>query len=91
MTEDTDLFIRLKDDYREALEQCNDSLLRLESNPDDRDSLENASRQLHNIKGFAPQYELEPVDNKSKRLFLADNGTFAHGFHQVIDRVDALI
>jgi two-component system chemotaxis sensor kinase CheA len=53
MTQDTDLFLTLKDDYREALEQCNDALLRLESTPEDRESLESASRQLHNIKGFA--------------------------------------
>ncbi len=53
MTEDTDLFSTLKDDYREALEHFNDALLRLENEPEDRDSIERASRQLHNIKGFA--------------------------------------
>ena len=53
MTEDNDLFSTLKDDYREALEYFNDALLQLESNPDDQDSLDRASRQLHNIKGFA--------------------------------------
>jgi chemotaxis protein histidine kinase CheA len=53
MTEDTDLFLALKDDYRESLEQFNDALLQLESDPKDRSSLEDASRQLHNIKGFS--------------------------------------
>ena len=42
MSEDSDLFLTLKDDYREALEQFNDSLLRLETDPEDHDSLETA-------------------------------------------------
>lgn len=53
MTEDGDLFLTLKDDYQEALEQLNEALLRLENDPEDREALESASRQLHNIKGFA--------------------------------------
>ena len=53
MTEETDLFLTLKEDYQEALELFNDAVLRLENDPRDRDSLETASRQLHNIKGFA--------------------------------------
>ena len=57
MTEDTDLFSTLKDDYREALEYFNDALLQLESSPDDQDSLDRASRQLHNIKGFASRMQ----------------------------------
>jgi hypothetical protein len=40
MTEDTDLFSSLKDDYREALEHFNDALLRLENEPEDRDSID---------------------------------------------------
>ena len=53
MTEDTDLFLTLKEDYRESVEHFNDALLLLENNPEDSGSLEDASRQLHNIKGFA--------------------------------------
>ena len=53
MTQDIDLYLTLKEDYREVLERCNDALLRMERNPDDKDSLECARRQLHNIKAFA--------------------------------------
>jgi two-component system chemotaxis sensor kinase CheA len=77
MSEDTDLFLTLKDDYREALEQFNDSLLRLETNPGDHDSLEMASRQLHNIKGFA------------NRLRAPTLGQLAHIFEDVLVAVDA--
>ena len=77
MSEDTDLFLTLKDDYREALEQFNDSLLRLETNPEDHDSLEMASRQLHNIKGFA------------NRLRAPTLGQLAHIFEDVLVAVDA--
>jgi chemotaxis protein histidine kinase CheA len=72
MTEDTDLFLTLKDDYREALEHFNDALLRLENDPKDRDSLEKASRQLHNIKGFA------------NRLRAPKLGQLAHIFEDVL-------
>ena len=77
MSEDTDLFLTLKDDYREALEQFNDALLRLETNPKDHDSLERASRQLHNIKGFA------------NRLRAPTLGQLAHIFEDVLVAVDA--
>ncbi|UCG13607.1 MAG: Hpt domain-containing protein [Deltaproteobacteria bacterium] len=53
MVEERDIFLTLKDDYREALEHLNDALLRLENNPQDHDSLKDAGRQLHNVKGFA--------------------------------------
>jgi two-component system chemotaxis sensor kinase CheA len=69
--------LTLKDDYREALEQFNDALLRLESNPEDHDSLERASRQLHNIKGFA------------NRLRAPTLGQLAHIFEDVLVAVDA--
>jgi chemotaxis protein histidine kinase CheA len=72
MTEDTDLFLTLKDDYREALEHFNDALLRLENDPKDRDSLEKASRQLHNVKGFA------------NRLRAPKLGQLAHIFEDVL-------
>ena len=77
MSEDTDLFLTLKDDYREALEQFNDSLLRLETNPEDHDSLEMASRQLHNIKGFA------------NRLRTPTLGQLTHIFEDLLVSVDA--
>ena len=76
MSEDTDLFLTLKDDYREALEQFNDALLRLETDPQDHDSLERASRQLHNIKGFA------------NRLRAPTLGQLAHIFEDVLLAVD---
>jgi len=53
MTEETDLFLALKEDYQEALERLNEALLLLESEPENRDALGAATRQLHNIKGFA--------------------------------------
>ncbi|UCG21673.1 MAG: response regulator [Deltaproteobacteria bacterium] len=77
MSEDTDLFLTLKDDYREALEQFNDALLRLETDPKAHDSLERASRQLHNIKGFA------------NRLRAPTLGQLAHIFEDVLVAVDA--
>jgi len=77
MNEDNDLFLNLKDDYREALEQFNDALLRLETNPEDHDSLERASRQLHNIKGFA------------NRLRAPTLGQLAHIFEDVLVAIDA--
>jgi len=76
MSEDTDLFLTLKDDYREALEQFNDALLRLEKNPQDQDSLERASRQLHNIKGFA------------NRLRAPTLGQLAHILEDVLVAID---
>ena len=76
MSEDTDLFLTLKDDYREALEYFNDALLRLETDPKDRDSLERASRQLHNLKGFA------------NRLRAPTLGQLAHIFEDVLVAVD---
>lgn len=72
MVEDTDLFLTFKDDYREALEHFNDALLRLETSPEDRDSLEKASRQLHNIKGFA------------NRMRASKLGQLAHIFEDVL-------
>ncbi|MGD8502763.1 MAG: response regulator [Syntrophobacterales bacterium] len=75
MTEDTDLFLTLKDDYREALEQFNDALLRLESDPEDRDSLDRASRQLHNVKGFA------------NRMRAPKLGQLAHIFEDVLEAI----
>ncbi len=77
MTEDTDLFTTLKDDYRETLEYFNDALLQLESNPDDRDSLDKASRQLHNIKGFANSLRAPKL------------GELAHIFEDVLAAVNA--
>ena len=77
MSEDNNLFLTLKDDYREALEQFNDALLLLETNPEDHDSLEKASRQLHNIKGFA------------NRLRAPTLGQLAHIFEDVLVAVDA--
>jgi two-component system chemotaxis sensor kinase CheA len=77
MNEDNDLFLTLKDDYREALEQFNNALLRLETNPQDDDSLERASRQLHNIKGLA------------NRLRAPTLGQLAHIFEDVLVAVDA--
>jgi two-component system chemotaxis sensor kinase CheA len=53
MAEETDLFLALKEDYREALERLNEALLLLEREPENRDALGAATRQLHNIKGFA--------------------------------------
>jgi len=53
MPEETDLFLALKEDYQEALERLNEALLLLESEPGNRDALGAATRQLHNIKGFA--------------------------------------
>ncbi|HYA02594.1 MAG TPA: response regulator [Syntrophobacteria bacterium] len=53
MADETDLFLALKEDYQEALERLNEALLRLEGDPGDREALGSASRQLHNIKGFA--------------------------------------
>jgi two-component system chemotaxis sensor kinase CheA len=53
MAEETDLFLALKEDYQEALETLNEALLRLEGEPENRDALGAATRQLHNIKGFA--------------------------------------
>jgi two-component system chemotaxis sensor kinase CheA len=53
MPEETDLFLALKEDYQEALERLNGALLLLESEPENRDTLGAATRQLHNIKGFA--------------------------------------
>ncbi|MFP3870980.1 MAG: Hpt domain-containing protein, partial [Syntrophobacteria bacterium] len=53
MPEEIDLFGTLKDDYREALEQFNEALVRLENRSHDSDSLDVAGRQLHNIKGLA--------------------------------------
>ncbi|MCG6980179.1 MAG: response regulator [Deltaproteobacteria bacterium] len=76
MTEDTDLFLTLKDDYREALEQFNDALLRLETDPKDHESLEKASRQLHNIKGFA------------NRLRAPTLGQLAHIFEDLLLAID---
>jgi two-component system chemotaxis sensor kinase CheA len=76
MSEDTDLFLTLKDDYREALEQFNDALLRLETDPKDHESLERASRQLHNIKGFA------------NRLRAPTLGQLAHIFEDVLVAID---
>jgi two-component system chemotaxis sensor kinase CheA len=52
MTQDIDLFLTLKEDYREALEHCSDALHRLESNPEDWYYLEGACQQLRRIKGF---------------------------------------
>jgi two-component system chemotaxis sensor kinase CheA len=75
MSEDTDLFLTLKDDYREALEQYNDALLSLETSPEDRVSLEQASRQLHNIKGFA------------NRMGAPTLGQLAHIFEDVLGAV----
>ncbi len=77
MTEDTDLFLTLKDDYREALEHFNDALLRLEVDPEDRDSLDKASRQLHNVKGFA------------NRMRAPKLGQLAHIFEDVLAAVAA--
>ena len=76
MSEDTDLFLTLKDDYREALEQFNDALLRLETDPKDHESLERASRQLHNIKGFA------------NRLRAPTLGQLAHIFEDLLLAID---
>ena len=76
MNEDTDLFLTLKDDYREALEQFNDALLRLETDPKDHESLERASRQLHNIKGFA------------NRLRAPTLGQLAHIFEDLLLAID---
>jgi two-component system chemotaxis sensor kinase CheA len=76
MTEDTDLFLTLKEDYREALEQLNDLLLRLETTRGDRDALEDAARQLHNIKGFA------------NRMGAPRLGKLAHMLEDVIGAVD---
>ena len=76
MNEDTDLFLTLKDDYREALEQFNDALLRLETDPKDHESLEKASRQLHNIKGFA------------NRLRAPTLGQLAHIFEDLLLAID---
>lgn len=53
MAEETDLFLALKEDYQEALERLNEALLQLEGDPESRDGLGVATRQLHNIKGFA--------------------------------------
>jgi two-component system chemotaxis sensor kinase CheA len=53
MPEETDLFLALKEDYQEALERLNEALLLLERGPENRDALGAATRQLHNIKGFA--------------------------------------
>ncbi|HVO83418.1 MAG TPA: hybrid sensor histidine kinase/response regulator [Syntrophobacteria bacterium] len=53
MPDETDLFLALKEDYQEALERLNEALLLLESEPENRDALGAATRQLHNIKGFA--------------------------------------
>jgi two-component system, chemotaxis family, sensor kinase CheA len=53
MPEETDLFLALKEDYQEALERLNEALLLLESEPENRDALGAATRQLHNVKGFA--------------------------------------
>ena len=53
MAEETDLFLALKEDYQEALERLNEALLLLEGEPENRDALGAATRQLHNIKGFA--------------------------------------
>jgi two-component system chemotaxis sensor kinase CheA len=53
MAEEIDIFLALKEDYQEALERLNEAVLRLEDDPGDRDALGSASRQLHNIKGFA--------------------------------------
>ena len=53
MAEETDLFLALKEDYQEALERLNEALLLLEGEPENRDALGAAARQLHNIKGFA--------------------------------------
>jgi len=77
MTQDIDPFLTLKEDCREVLERCNDALLRMERNPDHKDSLECARRQLHNTKAFAD------------RMSAPNLGQLAHILEDVLTAVTA--
>ncbi len=77
MTENNDLFLTYKEEYREALEHCNQALLMLVSDPDDGVSLKSASRQLQHIKGFANRM-------RAPRL-----GQLAHIVEDVLEGVDS--